>query len=642
MRIANLKVSNFRCLEKLHVRFDQLTIFMGRNGSGKSSILNTLRTFFMPDVRITREDFFNGNLDKPIEIELQFTDFTSDESTDLACYIQNGTMTVVKRISFNKESGRFTPEYFAFFAQIPEFAEIRQIEGAKTKITKFNEIRLKFSGLEVGKSESHVLEQMVNYEKQHPELTKLLETKGTFFGAHNVGGGKLDNYTKLVFLPAVKEATDEVDGKNSSITKLLNILVMQKIENRDDLLQFKKDMQKKIAEKYGSENLGGLDKLSQRITKTLNRYAPGSSVELQWSEVQQPAIVLPSVLTNVFEDEYGGSVINKGHGLQRALILTVLEQLATTISTDQCLEEQEETVSREKIHRIDTIIVIEEPELYLHPSRAKYLSKILLQLANSKNNTKNTHTQIIYTTHSPYFVGLDRFDSMRVCKKIKNHASIPHTKITFTDLKSVAQKFEQLNDREIQYADVEKYFKVKSANIITAAINEGFFADFVVLTEGISDSSVIWKVQEIKSKNWDKYAISVIPAGGKQNLIRIKTIFDALKIPNYTIFDKDETDDNDRLFRLLDVDKNNLPTHKICATWAYSDRDLEDEFKNALSEPVYDQIWAEVKNEIGCREKMYKNAEAVARFVEIVYEKGFVLKHLENILEKISGHVDSL
>jgi len=641
MRIANLRVVNFRCLAKLNVRFDQLTILMGRNGSGKSSILNALRTFFMPNATITKEDYFNGNLDEPIEIELQFTDFTSDEANDLACYIQNGTMTVTKHISFNNETDRFTQEYFASSAQIPEFATIRQIDGARNKINKFNEITSQFPGLERGKSETQVLDQMANYEKQHPELTKLLESRGTFFGAHNVGGGKLDNYTKLVFLPAVKEATDEVDGKNSSINKLLDILVMQKIKNRDDLIQFKKDMQEKITEKYSPKNLGGLEELSQRITQTLNRYAPGSSVELQWSKVQQPEIALPSVLTNVFEDEYGGNIVNKGHGLQRALILTVLEQLATTIIKDQYSEETQETNEKEKTHRIDTIIAIEEPELYLHPSRAKYLSKILAQLANPENNTKTAHMQIIYTTHSPYFVGLDRFDSMRVCRKIKDSIEIPHTEINFTDLKSTAQKFEQLNDRSVQYRDINQNFKVRSANAITTTINEGFFADFVVFTEGVSDSAAILKVQEIKNKEWDKYAIAVIPVYGKINLIRIKVIFDALKIPNYTIFDKDENSKvNEKIFRLLNVDVKYPPTDKIQDTWAYNDRDLEDEIKKALTAPVYEQIWADVKNEIECRDNgINKNADAVSRFVEIAYEKKHTLKHLEDIIEKIGKGV---
>ncbi len=54
------------------------------------------------------------------------------------------------------------------------------------------------------------------------------------------------------------------------------------------------------------------------------------------------------------------------------------------------------------------VLAIEEPELYQHPSRQRHLASVLLNLAEGALPGVAKNTQVIYTTHSPLFVGLDR------------------------------------------------------------------------------------------------------------------------------------------------------------------------------------------------------------------------------------------
>lgn len=167
-----MKVKNFRCLTDADIRFDQLTIFMGRNGSGKSSVLNALRIFFEPDASVSTEDFFNGDLSVPIEIEVQLNDFTLEEKKDLSCYIQDGKMTVLKRITWNTESKHPVIEYFSFLKQIPEFAKIRQLKTAKEKSDEYKILREKFQELEKYKNLTQMEEQMRTYEQNHPAILR--------------------------------------------------------------------------------------------------------------------------------------------------------------------------------------------------------------------------------------------------------------------------------------------------------------------------------------------------------------------------------------------------------------------------------------------------------------------------------------
>lgn len=645
MRISNVRLKNFRCVRDVSAPLDNLTAFVGRNGSGKSSVLQAINVFFTLNARISREDFFNKVTTEPIEIELTFEDFTPEEYKDLNSYIHNEKLVVVKKISYDEEQCAAVEEYFSYAQQIPQFADIRKIAGARNKTDALKELKNSlFSDIESPRSETHALEIMEKYETTHPELLKLIQVKGNFFGARNVGGGKIDNYTKLIFLPAVKEATEETEEKSGSIAKLLDMVVLQEIENREDLLRFREEITQRIQQKYSPENLGGLDEISEAISDTLGRYAPGSKLSLLWNEVEMPEISLPTVSTTVFEDDFGGSISKKGHGLQRALILTLLEHLALTLSPSQVTSSEdgksEATANVPKPLRIDTILLIEEPEIYLHPTRARYLSKILLELANTGlRKSSNSRAQVIYTTHSPYFVGLDRFDNVRLCRKIKRAAEVPDTNVVWNTLISAGSRYESVCARGVHCANPRENFRVRSANVMNTLINEGFFADLVVLVEGPSDCGVLWKVQELLGKNWDKYAISVIPAENKENIIRIKIIFDGLGIPNFVVFDKDEQNQrsNQRLMRLVGQNPPDLPAEKIHDTWAYNENNLEDELQRDLSAEKCTEIWDFIKNELDYRsDRIKKSAEATAWFTEIAYARNLKFAHFESIVNKIS------
>jgi predicted ATP-dependent endonuclease of OLD family len=46
MRVARVRIRNFRCLEELDLNVDDITVLVGANGTGKSSVLHALGWFF--------------------------------------------------------------------------------------------------------------------------------------------------------------------------------------------------------------------------------------------------------------------------------------------------------------------------------------------------------------------------------------------------------------------------------------------------------------------------------------------------------------------------------------------------------------------------------------------------------------------
>jgi hypothetical protein len=91
---------------------------------------------------------------------------------------------------------------------------------------------------------------------------------------------------------------------------------------------------------------------------------------------------------------------------------------------------------------------IEEPELYQHPSRQRHLASILWQLANGQIPGVADQTQVIYCTHSPLFVGLDRFDQIRVVRKVHHAPEMPKkTCVLSRTLNEVAERIGQLEGK---------------------------------------------------------------------------------------------------------------------------------------------------------------------------------------------------
>ena len=71
--LTRLKIQNYRCLEDVDIPFNSLTVLVGPNGSGKTSVLRALSCLFgeaWPSLRSFRipQDFTQFDTRRPIEI----------------------------------------------------------------------------------------------------------------------------------------------------------------------------------------------------------------------------------------------------------------------------------------------------------------------------------------------------------------------------------------------------------------------------------------------------------------------------------------------------------------------------------------------------------------------------------------------
>lgn len=659
MLIQSVHISNFRSIREAKLDCDQLVVLIGRNGAGKSNFLKALDVFYNLSASITPEDFFARDTSSAIEIRVTFGELSPAEEAEFASYVREGQLSVTKSITFDE--GRPTQKYFGITQQIPVFARIRTLSKSEQR----SEWKaLVESGALPGiagsaASAAEVEQQMSSYEQEHPELLESAELEEQFFGASNIGGGKLDKYTKFVHVPAVRDAADEIAGRNSAIQQILDTLVMRKLSSREEVRRFQEDFGKQAKALFGPATETELNEVASSLSSSLATFAPGSSLHLSWGEVSVPTVQPPIAKVTLVEDDFEGDIERKGHGLQRALVLTLLRELAmlppleSAQSADPARHLGEGKVeSKPEVQVPDLILAIEEPELFLHPSRCRHLSRILLELTSRTDAPRN---QVIYTTHSPHFVDLQRFDQIRRVNKIAlDDHEVQQTTLTKFSRQEAADQLADLHGRP-QGTFTSESFVAHVLPLMSHAVNEGFFADLAVLVEGASDAAALRKLQAIKQAGWDERGIVVISVGGKQNLDRPAIILRGLAVPNYIVFDADRSHQggekeektkaaNRVCLRLVGEEEEDFPKTRVGANWAVLQDNPETVFEEELGKDSLLELIGDVADEFGYEHgrRSLKNPAVAAGVIERAYERGLSVPTFESIVDAITEYAASL
>jgi putative ATP-dependent endonuclease of OLD family len=652
MIIENIHIENFRSLKDVDINCDALTAIIGRNGTGKSTVLYALDAFYNVAFQFTEYDYFSKNADAEIKIRITYGDLRNDEKEEFKSHLKNDKLTVTKVINAGGA------KYYGVSRQIPEFHEIRK-EAATPKRSKFNELveLEKYPGLgPKARNAAEVDSTMEQYETDHPEFLETFETPQQFLGPRNIGGGKLDKYTKYVLIPAVRDAAAEADRKGV-ILQLIDVLVTRSVNKRPDVRHLNEEFERRVREVYSRENLEELGKLAGMITQLLAQYAPGAELDLAFGEVVPPKINLPPAIASLVEDNFKCPVSYTGHGLQRALIFALLQRLSLTDmspepikdeTTDQAGQGEELEVARVP----DLILGIEEPELYLHPARSRYLSDVMKKLSSPTGDEAEPRTQIFFATHSPYFIDLDLFDRIRLAKKCATDGcDVLQSKLSQYSRQQAAERLATISGRPPEEF-TEASFVAHAVPVMTSIVNEGFFADVVVIVEGLSDAAILWAVQHHLNKSWDGRGIVIVPVDGKNNIDRPLVVFQGLEIPTYFIFDGDSghtgsereksIKTNKILLRLANAEVVDFPVTQVHETWATFNDKLETELK-VIGEELFKSVRDRVADELGYSEpsNILKNPRAATRFIESIYAEGQRIVVLEDIVERVTNLKDA-
>lgn len=173
-------------------------------------------------------------------------------------------------------------------------------------------------------------------------------------------------------------------------------------------------------------------------------------------------------------------------------------------------------------------VVIEEPEMYLHPQAQRYFYRLLVEMAD------RGECQVIYSTHSPIFADVTRFEAVRLIRKEPATMSSASYVSREGDLEFLRKQ------RDAQ----------KLATGFDPARGELLFARRALLVEGPGDRLAILLVAERLGFDLDAEDLAVVVCGAKSAIPFFSRICSALEIPFWVLHDEDilpdEGDDEQR------------------------------------------------------------------------------------------------
>jgi len=158
---------------------------------------------------------------------------------------------------------------------------------------------------------------------------------------------------------------------------------------------------------------------------------------------------MPEAEVKLLEDGYESAVQRTGHGLQRAFILTMLQHLIAArklkgnrrrlqFGRRNPRSRRASSAELDSGHRGNQTLSASEPPAAHGFSSAPARPGLIPGVAKK--------TQVIYSTHAPLFIGLDRFDQIRLLRKEGDEAGKPKvTAIAKAALDAVADDLWKLD-----------------------------------------------------------------------------------------------------------------------------------------------------------------------------------------------------
>jgi ABC-type polar amino acid transport system ATPase subunit len=155
------------------------------------------------------------------------------------------------------------------------------------------------------------------------------------------------------------------------------------------------------------------------------------------------------------------------------------------------------------------VLLIEEPELYLSPHLQRHLFRVLRQLAQRGN-------QILYSTHAPVFLSVDRIEDLALVRQARDHG----TTLFQPEPLAEAEAFRVLSEFDNDRAEL-------------------FLARAALLVEGRTEKLTFPLVFDALGIEPDKEGILVLECGGKGNIPLFARICNACGIPFVVVHDRD-------------------------------------------------------------------------------------------------------
>jgi len=540
MFIKSLTIKNFRCFGKgvdekgTTINFNNgLTAFIGRNGSGKTTILEALNFLIGSDylpTRINEKDFhkdakstknedaiiIEGETTNPFFIDVDVISNTGIPST-VVVPCSKVRLFIKRREKAEKvldDPFRIEKTVVPMLGNIDDTVYQSQTFKKSYKVISLLEVGALANDLDLAKEGIKNLLKRTATETQQTDRVyrvkfklKSGETREASFPSYNLtfNPNRIKGLAKSYYL--TKERDKDVAGSYSLIAKILTDLhwrYKKKQANSDS---------NSIQQEYGklAESLRSIVDEKGALIRKINDKVKSiccddKNFQIDFIDIDQP---YKSAFIAKKEGEKLLLPDNLGSGFNILIAYALFAYVA----------DQEKT---------PIVLIIDEPELHMHSDWQKKMYEVF---------TNQTNLQFVYSTQSENFISLKNWEQIRSILdfQVFPKEEILQERITATDGQ---------NGTRADYLDDYAAKNLHISTILRENL-ELFFTKKCVLVEGPSEKYGLPKLLKLFGCDIENFSVSIIPAWGKTKIKNYQIICKVFGIDYFTIYDNDKAEDDE-------------------------------------------------------------------------------------------------
>ncbi|MDY2582864.1 ATP-dependent nuclease [Clostridium perfringens] len=444
MKLRELIIKNYGCIgeDELRVVIDDIIVLIGPNNVGKTTVLNAYESFAGAGVALDKNKFHKNCTDSPIEISGIFSDITEEDK------VQIGEKWIFSHQDYNK---------------CIKYKYVWKKEDTKGVKYSWN-----------------------NNEKKWE--------KGGM-------GGWDTKITSCIPVPIKINPLDSPEELQKQIIEILSVAIKEKSKNEDGRIKELIDNLNTIAEEVKKEIEGTLDITTDKLEENMKHIFPDCKILIKPQAGKfEPEKIIASGSHIRVKDLQGNDypLSSQGAGLQRTFLWSAIEALSEAGN----YKKGKTKIDNEK----PRILLIEEPESFLHPPAIRAAREALYKIAEIQN------WQVMITTHSPVFIDVSK----------------PHTTIIRVD-RDINSETRIFSTEKANFDEDERQ-RLQMIRMCNPTINEFFFANDIILVEGDTEQSVL---NYIKTTNLKYTGIQIVNCYGKANIPMFMKILNHFGV-NYT------------------------------------------------------------------------------------------------------------
>jgi len=548
MKLTHLRILNFRSCRDVFLELGWMHVLVGANNAGKSAVLRALDFLFNPSTKsLNEESFWSKDTSLEIRVEAVFSDLTDKEKEALGSYLKtDGTFHMARSARMGAKSGESESDSEQgedkigigqhYKKSVPALGWLQEsnITGNNIKEWWIKKDQMTVDGVSFADvlggtkapSVADWKEKAKEFITAHADKIPMQEAwTDNPKGYANVLKGTLPFF---VLVPAVRDVAEESKGTKSSpfgklLYAILDTVTQEKSAKIEGILA---ELSKQMNRAGGDERVPLIADTEKQLNTLLTDFFAGCDLEIEFAT---PTLeVLLSAPKLYVDDGFRNAVENKGHGLQRAVIFTILRRYA------------EYMTSAPDGKKRNLILAVEEPELYMHPQAQRTIRRVFRKISEGGD-------QVIFSTHSSLLVDVAYFDEIiRLEISLENIGSTKTTTSRAWQL-PMSKMIEDIETRlpKLKGRVTSESMRDQYSHAYNPRRNEGFFASKIILVEGVTEEySLPIYADALPNCAFDPQGISVVECGGKGAMDRLFRIFNELHIPCYLLFDYDSGNSN--------------------------------------------------------------------------------------------------